>query len=81
MLLARLVHVVQAQQAGQQLAATRDALDAEGAQLAQALASIAAMQDAQLVKDRLLQDMRDAIEEAEQGVPAFAPRRKQEHAH
>ena len=59
---------LQANHLERQLTASRNALAAKDAQVAQATASIAAMQHAGAAKDKLLLDMRDAIEEAEQGV-------------
>ncbi|KAK9851363.1 hypothetical protein WJX84_001589 [Apatococcus fuscideae] len=60
----------------QQLTAIRDAVAAKDAQLSRATASIAAMQHAGDAKDKLLLDMRDAIEEAEQGLQQEAEERR-----
>ena len=59
--------MLQGNQLEQQLTGTRDALAARDAQLTQANASVAAMRHAGDAKDKLLLDMRDAVEEAEQG--------------
>ena len=52
----------------QDLKVTRNALAAKEGKLGRALATITAMQDAEAAKDGLLRDMRDAIEQAEEGT-------------